>query len=120
MSFDENKNLRFGVYSKPEYELKYLGKGSTHPGTVFKAVPRGVSIRLAGLTSRTGESENKSLSDLYPTIHESLKSAGYLRGGNKLPKLGDLLDRREQEKIEAELRREEWKKDMRNVYLLSR
>ena len=49
--FDEEKNLCFEIFSKPNFETKYLDLGSCHTRTCKNAVPRNIAIRLAGLTS---------------------------------------------------------------------
>ncbi len=56
---------------------------------------------------RTPTNQGQSISTLYPEVHAALEVAGLLKGGNKLPKLGNILDTREQEIIAAELRKEE-------------
>jgi len=121
MKFDGNEDLCFGVHTKPGFQQKYLNVGSTHTAACKKAVPHGVSIRLAGLITRTAQNEGESLSAIYPEIHDALKAAGYFKGGSKLPRLGQVLDSRERESMEAELQKDEvWKKDKRNTYVLSR
>ena len=120
MKFDEDQHLCFGVYTKPNFQMNYLNIESCHPAACKNAVVRGVSIRLSGLTTRTRYNENKSLSDMYPDIDSALRSAGLLRGESKMPKLGSILDSREREMMEAQLRKEEWKKDKRNIYFLQK
>ena len=114
MSYDENQELEFGVHTKPGSKTRYLNTGSSHTMACKKAVPRGISIHLAGLTSRKAEHENRSLSDLYPKIHTALKKAGYLRN-NKLTKLGEILDKRDMDMAEYSIQQEEWSKDKRSV-----
>ena len=46
--------------------------------------------------------------------------SGLLKGEAALPKLGKILDSRMEEQIASEMRKEERKKDKRNVYLMSR
>ena len=58
-----------------------------------------------------------SLSDIYPKTHTALKKAGYLRN-SKLTKLGEILDGRDIDKEESSIRKEEWSKDKRSVYLI--
>lgn len=120
MAFDEENDLCFAVYTKPNFQSKYLDVKSTHTAAMKSSVPRGVSIRLAGLTTRTAANENSSLSSLYPKVHATLKKSGHLKGDSRLPKLGTILNNREREIMEAQLRKEEWKKDKRNVYILAR
>ena len=44
--------LESRVYQKPNQQLKYLEKGSTHASYTFAAIPHGIFKRLARLTSR--------------------------------------------------------------------
>ena len=120
MMFDGDNNLCFECYSKPGYQTKYLNMMSTHTAANKRSIPRGVSIRLAGLTTRTKENEQKSLSTLYPKVHEAMKKSGLLKGDATLPKLGTILDKRMEERMASEMRKEERKKDKRNVYLMVR
>jgi cell pole-organizing protein PopZ len=85
-----------------------------------RSIPRGVSIRLAGITTRTDENQKESLSSLYPDVHDTMIKSGILKGEAALPKLGKILDSRMEEQIASEMRKEERKKDKRNVYLMSR
>ena len=120
MSFDVEDNLCFEVYTKPGYQSKYLNIGSSHAEACKKAVPRGVSIRLAGLTTRTAGNQDQSLSKIYPHVHDALQQAGYVKG-SQLPRLSQILDTRESEIMENQLKKEKWNKDRkRNVYCLSR
>ena len=97
MKFDENQELCFGVYTKPGFQSKYLNVNSCHPSNCKKAIVKGVSIRLSGLTTRKAHNENKSLSHHYPNFHANLKKAGHLRDDAQLPKLSTILDSRERE-----------------------
>ena len=111
----------FEVYTKPNFQQKYLNVESTHTDACNKAITHGVGIRIASLTTRTKENENKSLSKLCPQVDESLKTAGLLKQDQQLPTLGKkILDSREREIVEAQLARAERKKDRRNVYLLTK
>ena len=120
MKFDESQDLYFELYSKPGYTSKYLNLKSHHPASCKKAVPRGVSIRLAGLTTETAQNSNLSLSTIYPKVHKALQTSGYLTGDSKLPKLGGILSSRERERMEAICWKEEWSKDKRNTYCLTK
>mmetsp|Transcript_47410 Transcript_47410/g.100751 ORF Transcript_47410/g.100751 Transcript_47410/m.100751 type:complete len:141 (+) Transcript_47410:268-690(+) len=44
MSYDENKNLVFAAYKKPEFKTKYLDMKSCHLRSCKKAITRGVGI----------------------------------------------------------------------------
>jgi len=70
------------------------------------------------LTTRTAQNENESLSTICPKISNALKAAGHLPGPSQLPKLGRILDDREEEMIAAQIRKEEWQKDRRNTYVI--
>ena len=45
--------LEYQVHQKPNQQLKYLNKGSTHTNATFDAIPSGTFYRLAKITSRT-------------------------------------------------------------------
>ena len=64
MFHDDNKNISLGVFTKTNCKSKYLNNGTSHPKACKKAVTRGVSICLAGLTTRPAQNEKKSLSKL--------------------------------------------------------
>ena len=93
---------------------------STHTAANKRSIPRGVSIRLTGITTRTDENQKESLSTLYPEVHSTMIKSGLLKGEAVLPKLGKILDSRMEEQIASEMRKEERKKDKRNVYPMSR
>ena len=107
-------------YSKPGYQRKYLNMNGTHTAANKRSIPRGVSIRLTGITTRTDENQKESLSTLYPEVHSTMIKSGLLKGEAVLPKLGKILDSRMEEQIASEMRKEERKKDKRNVYPMSR
>lgn len=80
MKLDERKDLCFELYSKPGYASKSLNLKSSHPAARKKAIPRRVSIRLAGLTTETAQHSKLSLSTNYPKVHKAFQTSGYLRG----------------------------------------
>ena len=106
--FNEKRELGIRVYFKEEYTIKYVGADSVHTKATKKAVIKSQCIRTAELTTRTPTNENSSLSDLYPDIDAALREAGLLKGKTKLPKLGTVLDAREEDtKLAAEEKKEE-------------
>ena len=122
MRFNENKKLCFGVHTKPGFQTKYLDINSHHASAQKKALVRGVSIRLAGLTTRTADNQHVSLSTSNPKNHAALKAAGHLRGKDaQLPKLSTILDSRTREKAEAEMKKTEWNKDAkRTIFIIKK
>jgi hypothetical protein len=60
---------------KPNQQLKYLNKGSTHTEACFAAILFGVLRRLALLMTRTSESENMRMDELYPLHAKALSAA---------------------------------------------
>lgn len=62
----DDKELNFQVHIKEKQELKYLNKGSSHTHACFESIRKGVSGRLAKLTSKTNDTENVELNKLYP------------------------------------------------------
>ena len=77
-SWKSNNQLHFGVHLKPNQQLKYLNRGSSHTSACFKAIPKSVCYRLATLTSMTPDNANKSLRALYPKHFAALGKAGLL------------------------------------------
>jgi hypothetical protein len=71
-------SLYFQVHLKPNQQLKYLNRDITHTTACFKAIPHGVSTRLAKLTSILPSNKNKSLEQLYPKHYEKLRLANLL------------------------------------------
>ena len=120
MSWNEDQALCFECHSKPNFQYKYLNKVSFHTSNCKIAVSRSVAIRLASLTTRTEENDNKSLSELYPINHKALQAVGLLSEKGQLPSLGKVLDGREQEQAATSQKKEERKKDKRNTYNLTR
>eukprot|EP00957_Ditylum_brightwellii_P144168 10984833-Ditylum_brightwellii.AAC.1 len=54
----KNDSLRFLVYSKENWMIKYVNKESCHGTSVFKAEPAGVFMRLGQLALLTQENKN--------------------------------------------------------------
>ena len=90
------QELQFQVHLKPNQELTYLNKGSTHTSACFKAIPSGVFGRLAKLTTMTPENANKPLEELYPKHIEVLRKAELIQGPT--PTLKQVLDNQIQTK----------------------
>jgi hypothetical protein len=75
---------------KENQALKYLNRGSAHRESCFAAIPTGVLKRLASLTTRTEESETKTMDELYPAHAQALRTAKL--APNTFPTLGEILD----------------------------
>ena len=71
----------FKVYSKPGYNTKYVKRESMHTNMCVNAIEKGVCTRLASLTSRTPESEMKSLFDIFPDVYKALRVTDLLVEG---------------------------------------
>ncbi len=71
-------DLKFRVHLKENQLLKYLNKGSAHTRACFKAIPNGVTRRLASLTSMTPENADTRLDILYPDHASALTRAGLI------------------------------------------
>ena len=96
------QELQFQVHLKPNQELKYLNKGSTHTTACFRAIPSGVFGRLAKLTTMTPANANKPLEELYPKHIEVLRKAELIQGPT--PTLKQVLDNQNQTKSPKNLR----------------
>ena len=116
MFYEDNQDLSFGVFTKPNCKSKYLNIGSSHPKKQKQKVTRGVSICLAGLTTRIVLNEEDSVSKLYPVVHKSLQNSGHLGGDSKLPTLGKIIDDCGKEMMEAQIWEVEWQKDQKSVH----
>ena len=93
MTWTEEGELQFGVYTKPNQELKNLNSKSNHPPHCFSAITKGVYRHLASLTSLTNKSKYLSIKDIYPRHHQALDSAGLLP--KYIPTLQELLTKNE-------------------------
>jgi hypothetical protein len=76
---NEDDSLHFRVHLKPNQQLKYLNRDSTHTAACFKAIPTGVCYRLAKLTTVLPSNENRPLQDIYPLHFQRLKSANLIQ-----------------------------------------
>ena len=99
--------LAFRMYKKVNNQLKCLNSHSYHTPATMKAIPHGVCLRLASLTSISTGNKDKSLSVLYPEHAAALMAAGLVEGN--LPSVDDVIANHEeikQRKSEKERRKE--------------
>ena len=89
--WSNNGNLQFSAFCKPNQQLKYLNSTSNHSPATFKAIPHGVALRLALLTTVDESNKDKSISDLHPAHFSALKSAGLC--SEPLPSVGDVIEK---------------------------
>jgi hypothetical protein len=78
MFWHDEGSLDFRVHLKPNQQLKYLNRDITHTAACFRAIPHGVSTRLAKLTTVLPSNESTSMEDLYPLHYEKLRQANLL------------------------------------------
>ena len=76
MYWNSRNELKFQVHMKPNQKLKYLNRDSTHLPSIFKAIPRGVLLRLSNLTSKSNKLENTTIDKVYPLHSKALEIAG--------------------------------------------
>ena len=74
--FWHKNELKFKVHVKPNQQLKYLNRSSTHLVHVFNAVPNAIIKRIAQLTSITATNRNQPIDELYPDHAKALKITG--------------------------------------------
>ena len=72
----KQEKLLTQVHLKENQLLKYLNIDSTHTNACFKAIPYGVTMRLATLTSATDENIDKPINEIYPDHAAALSKAG--------------------------------------------
>ena len=96
LSWSENGDLTFGVFIKPNQQLKYLNKGSSHTPGCFKAIPKGVLHRLTKLTTINDDNKGKRIDEIYPVYITALTKSELVKTDD-LPTLGDLQTEREKE-----------------------
>ena len=72
----KQEKLLTQVHLKENQLLKYLNVDSTHTNACFKAIPYGVTMRLATLTSATDENIDKPINEIYPDHAAALSKAG--------------------------------------------
>ncbi|CAB9517283.1 expressed unknown protein [Seminavis robusta] len=89
--WQNQQNLQFKVHLKPNQQLLYLNKGSSHTSTCFDSIPRGVCHRLAKLTTVTEDNADTSLQDLYPDHFAALKHANLINK-HTMPKIPTLRE----------------------------
>ena len=78
LHWHNHQDLHFKVHLKPNQQLLYLNKESTHTTACFNAIPLGVCHRLAKLTTITNENANTSLKTLYPNHFAALEHANLI------------------------------------------
>ena len=91
------QELQFRVHLKPNQELKYLNKGSTHTNACFRAIPSGVFGRLAKLTTVKLDNMDKTMEELYPKHIEVLRKAELITGPT--PTLKQVLSHTEPKRL---------------------
>ncbi len=92
ISWNDKGRPHVNVCKKLGELVKYLNHDSHHHRSHKTAVLSGVELRLALLTTKTADNLNKSMSDIHPDKHDALTIAGQLKSGQKMRKLGDILD----------------------------
>ena len=68
--------LEYQVHQKPNQQLKYLYKGSTHTNATFNKITSGIFYRLAKLTSRTKKNAQMKIYERYQGHAKALSKAG--------------------------------------------
>ena len=92
MYWDSRGHLLFRVHLKPNQQLLYLNRGSSHTLSCYRAIESGVLGRLAKLTSATTANLGCPMDQLYPEHAKALQHAGL--SGSRFPTLQQVLDSR--------------------------
>ena len=88
---DDMGDIAFGVYMKPNQDLKYLNKASLHTPGCFKAIITGVSKHLTKLTMVNEQNGNLPFDQIYPKHFEALKQADLV--SSRIPTLREKLNK---------------------------
>ncbi len=92
LSWNNEGKLYFRAYKKPGELVKHLNNISHHRQNHKATVLSSVELHLALLTTKTAANENQSISDIYPNKHDTLTISGQLKNGEKMQKLGEVLE----------------------------
>jgi hypothetical protein len=92
MYWSSRGQLLFCVHLKPNQQLLYLNRGSSHTSSYCRAIESGVLGRLAKLTSATAANLGCPMHQLYPEHAKALQHAGL--SGSRLLTLKQVLDSR--------------------------
>ena len=95
MYWNDDEELQFQVYRKPNQKLKYLNFSSTHTKAMKAAVPDGVMKRLARLTSRSDKLVKSKISEIYPDHAQALKKAKLVPNDSFFPTFGKLWEKQD-------------------------
>jgi hypothetical protein len=82
--------LSFRVHLKPNQQLLYLNRGSSHTSSCYRTIESVVLGRLAKLTSATAANLGHPIHQLYPEHAKALQRAGL--SSSRLPTLKQVLD----------------------------
>ena len=104
------------MHKKPNQQLTYLNYDSTHPGATSKAIPDGVCLRLANLTSQDLEMKNKRIDEGYLEHVDALRKVGLC--SEEIPTFGDVLRKFSDGREERELRRHKRQKNARRHFFV--
>ena len=108
----------FGVHLKPNQQLKYLNRGSSHTPGCFKAIPNGVFNRLAKLMTVDDKNRDKKLDEIYPKHFEVLGKADLLQDVNipTLKEKKDEIKRSKEDTVENRTKKRREKDRKRVIY----
>ena len=66
----------YQVHQKPNQQLKYLNKGSTHTNAMSNAIPSGIFYRLTKITSRKNKNAQMKINEIYQGHAKDLSKVG--------------------------------------------
>ena len=106
------------MFIKPNQQLKYLNKGSSHTPGCFKAIPNGVFHRLTKLTTIDEGNRDKRLDEIYPKHFEAMNKADLLKDVN-IPTLKEKMSEIIQstgDTVEAKIKKRRERDRKRAIY----
>mmetsp|Transcript_50005 Transcript_50005/g.60386 ORF Transcript_50005/g.60386 Transcript_50005/m.60386 type:complete len:119 (+) Transcript_50005:49-405(+) len=95
----------FSVYRKPNQKLKYVPANSTHMRATLRAIPTGVLLCLARLTSPSLDNADRPINTIYPN-HANALCMEHLS-----PKTFPTLAQLWEEEADRQLHKKRWSTD---------
>ena len=102
--WNADEELEYQVHRKPNQQLKYLNKDSTHTNATFNPIQSGIFYRLAKLTSRTKKNAKMKIYERYQGNAKALSKSGM--APKVYPTLNKIWKKTDASKLNKDAKRE--------------